>query len=201
MDDYTWELMGSVLTWLMASTKAKDPEQGDSVGAVKDDDSRLLCNAPRKRSNDSLTKESVDCIKKLAKVKYETRVSEDDCSGHEVITINDLPSCLVVKIFQFLTIHELLQKAAPVCKRWYSLSHDPDLWRTVDLTYHSKVNDEALERLCTYSENLTSLIIPNMRYVTHEGIARTLQKCPNIKQLSLSGFVNCNNLFNLVLNF
>jgi len=45
--------------------------------------------------------------------------------------INELPPELICRIFSYLTVNELLQRVAPVCRLWYDFANDPVLWHTL----------------------------------------------------------------------
>lgn len=96
-----------------------------------------------------------------------------------------LPSHLLLKVFHYLRLSDLLHRAGLVCKDWYTLSRDSDLWRTINLRGQVKVSDEVITRMTTYSDNVTLLDITDSRLVTSQGLHLALENCPNLQTLLL----------------
>ncbi|CAH1789711.1 unnamed protein product [Owenia fusiformis] len=97
--------------------------------------------------------------------------------------INNLPENLLLCIFKKLPLYDLLHRMALVCQYWNKLSKDQDLWRNIDLRTHMKVNDVILLKLLSYSDNVTSLNITDVRLVTTIGFQASLNQCTRLKCL------------------
>ena len=100
--------------------------------------------------------------------------------------INNLPTSVLLHILQYLSMNELIKKAALVCKRWNELCLDPDLWRNISFKGQLKVSDEVLERYTNFKGRVTqSLDLTDLRLITSEGVRYTLGHCYNLKKLHL----------------
>jgi hypothetical protein len=83
--------------------------------------------------------------------------------------INRLPSNILLHILKSLTMHELLCRASLVCKCWYNLCRDPDLWRNVELSHQHRVDDIVLSRLTSYSDLHTNGLKVDEDYIPELG--------------------------------
>ena len=75
--------------------------------------------------------------------------------------MTDLPNDLLVVIFFYIQIQDLLTTVNRVCRRFYELiKYTPVLWSVVHLDYPLKVSKENLEVLLTYSTKKKTLLLP-----------------------------------------
>lgn len=144
----------------------------------------LSCDHQRIRldsgAGDASTSSSVH--KKHSSLNRETcSVNYLACAGN----INDLPHSVLLKIFGYLTMKELLQTAMLVCKCWHCLTHDPDLWRSVSLKGFPRVNDEIVKYLTSLSDNMAAVDLTDANMTTADGIIDMLQRCTRLKNLKL----------------
>ncbi|CAC5424424.1 FBXL17 [Mytilus coruscus] len=114
----------------------------------------------------------------------------DDSSNNGYIefqsSINRLPMNILLQIFKSLTMCELLCQASLVCKTWYNLCHDPDLWRSVDLSHQHKADDNVLSRLTSYSDRVTNINLEDTKVLTSHGISLVCVKCKHLQKLKLT---------------
>ena len=103
----------------------------------------------------------------------------------DVSPIQRLPSVLLIMVFRYLPLADLLHHVALVCTYWYELSRDPDLWREVNLRGQLKVTDEILQRILSYSEGIVSVDISDARSVTDCGLEALAKKCSSVICLKL----------------
>ena len=61
-------------------------------------------------------------------------------------SINYLPPCVLVQILRNLTVFGLLQRASLVCKYWYNLCRDPDLWVNISLVNQHRLKDAEFKK-------------------------------------------------------
>ena len=109
----------------------------------------------------------------------------EDTYISQVKSINDLPHTILISIFQSLSLSDILLCVSLVCKFWRNLCCDSDIWRDIDLRGRIRVTDAILLRLTSYSGNVNSLDLTDVRLITNEGIQSTLKQCPKLKTLSL----------------
>lgn len=108
--------------------------------------------------------------------------------------INRLPYCVLVQIFQNFSPFMLLNKVSQVCKYWYNVSRDPDLWRDLIMTNHCKLTDEFLLDLLKFSDYRAKTVnLTECRFITNHGIQRLLEKCRNLHVLKLIRCVDLND--------
>ena len=107
----------------------------------------------------------------------------NDCGRQS--TINGLPSSLLVEIFNNLSPCTLLRRVSSVCKYWYNLSRDPDLWRVMNLRNQHKLTDDTLEQLLNFSERVLHVNLTDCRFLTNQGVRTTLSRCRYIRTLKL----------------
>ncbi|CAC5406639.1 FBXL17 [Mytilus coruscus] len=114
----------------------------------------------------------------------------DDSSNSGYIefqsSINRLPMNILLQIFKSLTMCELLCQASLVCKTWYNLCHDPDLWRSVDLSHQHKADDNVLSCLTSYSDRVTNINLEDTKVLTSHGISLVCVKCKHLQKLKLT---------------
>lgn len=98
--------------------------------------------------------------------------------------VNSLPVTILVHIFKNLTAYELLRQASLVCKYWYNLCRDPDIWRTMCLVNQHRLTDLDLQRLLSFSEyRVRDVNLTDCRFLTNNGIRILVQSCPQIQVL------------------
>jgi hypothetical protein len=75
----------------------------------------------------------------------ETTAPEDGKGSQRVETgIQDLPTELLLDIFEYLSMKELCLSVVPICKQWFMLSKHPCLWK--ELTFSR--NHISTEKVC-----------------------------------------------------
>jgi hypothetical protein len=75
-------------------------------------------------------------------------------------SITMFPTEILMKIFSYLTVHELSTSVAPVCKQWHGIAHSPVLWRKLCFN-GGRVSTESAIRLLKKSPHLSELVISN----------------------------------------
>lgn len=98
----------------------------------------------------------------------------------------NIPSYLLIQIFQHLSMYELLHNVSSVCKLWYNISHDPDLWRVIDLQNQLKVTDVVITNLTSYSDRVIYLNISDITTISEDCLVKTVATCRHLKTLKLS---------------
>ncbi|KAK3595438.1 hypothetical protein CHS0354_003433 [Potamilus streckersoni] len=99
--------------------------------------------------------------------------------------INVLPSSLLLHIFSYLSLFDILRKASLVCKYWYNLCRDPSLWRYLNLGYQMKLTDQVLGQLSLFSERVIYVDLTDCRFLTNTGIRALLNRCRYLQTLKL----------------
>ncbi|KAL4216584.1 hypothetical protein ACF0H5_024307 [Mactra antiquata] len=100
--------------------------------------------------------------------------------------INSLPVCILLQVFKNMSIYCLLRRVGMVCKYWYNLCRDPDLWRTIRLTNQHRLEDNDLCTILKYSDNrVRSVNLTDCRFLTNKGIADLLASCKLIEDLKI----------------
>jgi len=120
----------------------------------------------------------------------------DDASGsvdgdveHEFdadFMLSSLPAHMMLRVFSYLPLTDLLLRTSLVCKDWHDLARDSSLWRDVDLSGHMKVDDAVVARSISYSDNVTKLNLTDARLITGQGVLHALTRCPNLTLLKLT---------------
>ncbi|XP_033105752.1 F-box/LRR-repeat protein 17-like [Anneissia japonica] len=106
--------------------------------------------------------------------------------GSNKPAINHLPRCLLVHIFSYLPMQDILANAAYVCKLWYDVSKDPDLWRDIkleDTHGNYRITDNVLDRVTSISNNISSILLADCYLITDSGLASIFCKCANLRAL------------------
>lgn len=107
-----------------------------------------------------------------------------------------LPDTLILKIFSFLSSNELCVSAR-VCRRWYFLVWEPQLWTSVTLSGGRIQVDRGLKTLfrllCRDSPTLCLTVerihLNGCTKLTDKGLCTVALKCPELKVLELKGCV------------
>ncbi|KAL3859592.1 hypothetical protein ACJMK2_009806 [Sinanodonta woodiana] len=109
---------------------------------------------------------------------------------------NNLPVQLILEIFKYLWVYELLRKVSLVCKYWYNLCRDRRLWTSVTLNGTPRTLGQFLE-LTKY--NVHELVLTNsFCNVSNFGLACLLKRSTGLKCLKLPKNA-CRELFERVL--
>ena len=112
--------------------------------------------------------------------------SENDLSEEYIISpkhINDLPYSILLRIFRFIPLYDLLHNVCLVNKFWREICQDSDFWRIINLRGQCKVDDGVLERVTLLSRNVTEVDITDSRLVTSEGVIKLAKACPKLRVL------------------
>ncbi len=121
------------------------------------------------------------------------------CHKDKVWNINELPYALMVQIFRHLSLANLLHRASCVCKYWYDLAHDPDLWRHITLKSQLRLTNVDLQRVTGYSDNVIYLDLTDIRLITNEGLDLALTQCKQLQTLKLTRSVQCHPAFHFIV--
>lgn len=108
-----------------------------------------------------------------------------------------LPDSVTVKILSFLTTNELI-KCSKISRKFYFLSWEPELWRSVILTGEKLDADLALKtifRLLNRNSDvkygLEKLCLSGCNRLTDRGLAIVARTCPHLIKLEIQ---HCENI-------
>lgn len=95
---------------------------------------------------------------------------------------------LILKIFSFLSTNQLCI-CARVCRRWYFLAWEPQLWTAITLTGERTFADRALKALvrllCRHTNSLCLTVekvsLNGCSRLTNKGISIIAKKCPELR--------------------
>ena len=118
-----------------------------------------------------------------------------------------LPDAVIAHILSFLPFSNDLAKCSRVCRRFYVLSWEPELWKTVALNGEETVDvDLGLKtvfRLLARNAasggkqqllpSLESIVLGGCERLTDRGLARIARRCPQLRHLELQHCVNVTN--------
>ena len=105
---------------------------------------------------------------------------------------------LLVRIFKFLPKNHLGQ-CAQVCRRFYFLAWEPQLWQSIDLQVKNNCDGtlqvllKHLSRDVTCSQSVLKVCLNNSSGLTDKGIRILAQHCPNLRHFSVH---NCKTISN-----
>ncbi len=99
--------------------------------------------------------------------------------------INILPPMIMTRIFEALSLPDLLKRASLVCRYWCHLARDPALWREINLKGLLKVDDKTMLNLVQLSQNVSGIDVTDSKLVTSGGLQRALKYCPTLKCLKI----------------
>ena len=105
---------------------------------------------------------------------------------------------LMVRIFKFLPKNHLGQ-CAQVCRRFYFLAWEPQLWQSIDLQVKNNCDGtlqvllKHLSRDVTCSQSVLKVCLNNSSGLTDKGIRILAQHCPNLRHFSVH---NCKTISN-----
>ncbi|GBL87412.1 F-box/LRR-repeat protein 7 [Araneus ventricosus] len=114
--------------------------------------------------------------------------------SHKSSLFDRLPDELILRIFSFLSSNQLCV-CARVCRRWYFLAWEPQLWTTVCLS-SEKINvDRGLKTLfrllCRDSPTVCLAVerisLSGCGKLTDKGLLTIARKCPELKTLEIKG--------------
>lgn len=115
---------------------------------------------------------------------YKNRVMAESC-------INSLPPSILLQIFKHMTVYNLLRYVGLVCKYWYNLCRDPDLWRNVNLASQDGLEDDDLCTILQYSDHRARYVnLTDCRFLSNIGIGYLLAMCTQIENLKIIRYVD-----------
>ncbi|XP_071799293.1 F-box/LRR-repeat protein 12-like [Asterias amurensis] len=106
--------------------------------------------------------------------------------------MDSIPVSVMVRIFSFLEVKEKC-KAARVCKAWYHLMREKELWKFVDLSSF-RVNLQSTWKIirCYFTDALKTLhlrgfmnSIKNTECISNAVLKDLFERCPNITELHI----------------
>ena len=112
-------------------------------------------------------------------------VSSDDPDSTE---FSKLPFGILVIIFRYLSLSDLLCKVCHVCRRWHDASQDPSLWRRVSLVGQKRLSNDILDRVTSFSDRVLYLDLTDCRggSFTDAGFIDVLRKCRYLKHFKMA---------------
>ncbi|KAL3859611.1 hypothetical protein ACJMK2_009825 [Sinanodonta woodiana] len=105
---------------------------------------------------------------------------------------NKLPVKLILEIFKYLWVFELLGNVSLVCKYWYNLCRDRALWTSITWNGDQRTLGHLLQ-LTKYQVH-ELVLTDNLFTFSDEALAHLLQKCTRLKYLKLPQYA-CRELF------
>ncbi|XP_028269130.1 F-box/LRR-repeat protein 17 [Parambassis ranga] len=111
----------------------------------------------------------------------------DDCQARssdaaDHLSINHLPSSILLKVLSHLTVKERCLCASLVCKYWRDLCLDFQFWKQIDLSGLQQVNDDLLVKIASRRQNVTEINISDCRGVHDHGVASLASQCPGLQK-------------------
>lgn len=111
----------------------------------------------------------------------------DDCQGRssdatDHLSINHLPSSILLKVLSHLTVKERCLCASLVCKYWRDLCLDFQFWKQIDLSGLQQVNDDLLVKIASRRQNVTEINISDCRGVHDHGVSSLASHCPGLQK-------------------
>ncbi|XP_029999515.1 F-box/LRR-repeat protein 17 [Sphaeramia orbicularis] len=111
----------------------------------------------------------------------------DDCQPRasdaaEHLSINHLPSSILLKVLSHLTVKERCLCASLVCKYWRDLCLDFQFWKQIDLSGLQQVNDDLLVKIASRRQNVTEINISDCRRVHDHGVSTLASHCPGLQK-------------------
>ena len=120
---------------------------------------------------------------------------------HKVDRINcfgKLPDSAVLRILSYLSTNDLV-KCSRLNRRFYFLSWEPELWRSVVLTGENTDADLALKTIFrllnrnAIKHGLDKLVLNGCSRLTDRGLAMVARTCPQMSRLEIQHCVNITN--------
>ncbi|XP_055368031.1 F-box/LRR-repeat protein 17 isoform X2 [Betta splendens] len=113
--------------------------------------------------------------------QYEScQAKGSDAADH--LSINHLPSSILLKVLSHLTVKERCLCASLVCKYWRDLCLDFQFWKQIDLSGLQQVNDELLVKIASRRQNVTEMNISDCRGVHDHGVSSLASHCPGLQK-------------------
>ncbi|XP_061623748.1 F-box/LRR-repeat protein 17 isoform X1 [Phyllopteryx taeniolatus] len=111
----------------------------------------------------------------------------DDCQAKvsdaaDPLSINHLPSSILLKVLSHLTVKERCLCASLVCKYWRDLCLDFQFWKQIDLSGLHQVNDDLLAKIASRRQNVTEINISDCRGVHDHGVFSLASQCPGLQK-------------------
>ncbi|XP_077571920.1 F-box/LRR-repeat protein 17-like [Stigmatopora nigra] len=111
----------------------------------------------------------------------------DDCQARgtdaaDPLSINHLPSSILLKVLSHLTVKQRCLCASLVCKYWRDLCLDFQFWKKIDLSGLQQVNDELLANIASRRQNVTEINISDCRAVHDQGVFSLASQCPGLQK-------------------
>uniref|UniRef100_A0AAQ5ZJ02 F-box domain-containing protein n=1 Tax=Amphiprion ocellaris TaxID=80972 RepID=A0AAQ5ZJ02_AMPOC len=111
----------------------------------------------------------------------------DDCQSRssdaaDHLSINHLPSSILLKVLSHLTVKERCLCASLVCKYWRDLCLDFQFWKQIDLSGLQQVNDDLLVKISSRRQNVTEINISDCRGVHDHGVSSLASHCPGLQK-------------------
>ncbi|XP_073323308.1 F-box/LRR-repeat protein 17 [Pagrus major] len=106
--------------------------------------------------------------------------SSDAAADH--LSINHLPSSILLKVLSHLTVKERCLCASLVCKYWRDLCLDFQFWKQIDLSGLQQVNDDLLVKIASRRQNVTEINISDCRGVHDHGVSSLASHCPGLQK-------------------
>uniref|UniRef100_A0A1A8BP71 F-box and leucine-rich repeat protein 17 n=1 Tax=Nothobranchius kadleci TaxID=1051664 RepID=A0A1A8BP71_NOTKA len=111
----------------------------------------------------------------------------DDCQARssdpaDHLSINHLPSSILLKVLSHLTVKERCLCASLVCKYWRDLCLDFQFWKQIDLSGLQQVNDDLLVKIASRRQNVTEITISDCRGVHDHGVTSLASHCPGLQK-------------------
>ncbi|KAG7488993.1 F-box/LRR-repeat protein 17 [Solea senegalensis] len=103
-----------------------------------------------------------------------------DAADH--LSINHLPSSILLKVLSHLTVKERCLCASLVCKYWRDLCLDFQFWKQIDLSGLQQVNDDLLVKIASRRQNVTEINISDCRGVHDHGVSSLASHCPGLQK-------------------
>ncbi|XP_037092613.1 F-box/LRR-repeat protein 7-like isoform X2 [Pollicipes pollicipes] len=127
---------------------------------------------------------------------------------HKPAPFDRLSDELILHVFSYLSTNDLCY-CARVCRRWYFLVWEPQLWTSITLTGETTGADRALRQivklLCrdspgTLCPAVERVLLNGCARLTDRGLSLLARRCPELRHLELRGCANVSNqaLFEVV---
>ncbi|KAM3867913.1 F-box/LRR-repeat protein 17 [Diretmus argenteus] len=100
----------------------------------------------------------------------------------DTLSINHLPSSILLKVLSHLTVKERCLCASLVCKYWRDLCLDFQFWKQIDLSGLQQVNDDLLVKIASRRQNVTEINISDCRGVQDHGVCSLASHCPGLQK-------------------
>ncbi|XP_074527315.1 F-box/LRR-repeat protein 17 [Halichoeres trimaculatus] len=98
------------------------------------------------------------------------------------LSINHLPSSILLKVLSHLTVKERCLCASLVCKYWRDLCLDFQFWKQIDLSGLQQVTDDLLVKIASRRQNVTEINISDCRGVHDHGVSSLASHCPGLQK-------------------